>query len=170
MSDYRQKCLKEKGSKCYICGEKENIDVHHIDGDRANNQLKNLIPVCRYCHIGIHKARENYEHWYSKLLPWYTSSSNEFSEEYSSNKKNISDRILVDDLIFLKNLSSSVAKRLAEMENGDMSFQCPECGARRSLGAEYSLNNRNTCADCNWSGAVYEGIIQAAGQASQFEQ
>lgn len=170
MSDYRQKCLKEKGSTCYICGEKENIDVHHIDGDRTNNQLKNLIPVCRYCHIGIHEARENYEHWHSKLLPWYTSSDGEFSEEFSDNEESISNRILVDDLIFLENLSSSVAKRLAEMENGDMPFQCPECGTTRTLGAEYSLNNRKTCSDCNWSGAVYEGVIEAAGQRSEYEE
>ena len=100
----------------------------------------------------------------------YTSSDGEFSEEFSDNEESMSNRILVDDLIFLEDLSSSVAKRLAEMENGDMSFQCPECGARRTLGAEYSWNNPKTCADCNWSGAVYEGVIEAAGQASEFEE
>lgn len=164
MSDYRRKCLREKGSACYICGEKENIDVHHIDGNRTNDRLKNLIPVCRYCHIGIHEARENYQHWHSKLLPWYTSSDGEFSEEFSDNKKSTSDRILMDDLIFLENLSSSVAKRLVEMEDGNTPFQCPKCDNTQILGAEYSLNNRKTCSDCDWSGAVYKGVIQSAGQ------
>lgn len=170
MSDYRQKCLKRKGSTCYICGEHENIDVHHIDGDRTNNQLKNLIPVCRYCHIGIHEARENYEHWYSKLLPWYTNSDREFSEELSDSEEGTSTRMLVDDLIFLESLSSSTAKQLAEIENGDVSFQCPKCGATRTLASEYSLNNRKTCANCSWAGAVYEGVIEAAGLTSKFEE
>lgn len=165
MSDYREKCLKEKRRTCYICGEKENVDVHHIDGDRTNNQLKNLVPVCRYCHIGIHEPRENYQHWHSKLLPWHISSDDEFLDDEES----ISNRILVDDLIFLENLSSSVAKQLAEIENGDIPFQCPECGATQILGAEYSLKNRKTCADCNWSGAVYKGVIESADQNSPSE-
>jgi hypothetical protein len=169
MSDYRENCLNKKGYSCYICGESNNIDVHHIDGDRTNNQLKNLIPICRYCHIGIHKARENYKHWYNRLLPWYTNSDREYQEEYSTNEEDVSTRRLVDDLIFLENLSSSVARQLVEMENGDLPFQCPKCGVAHTLGTEYSLKNREFCSNCNWSGAVYKGTIEAINQSSEFE-
>lgn len=164
MSDYRELCINEKGNLCIICGEEDNIDVHHIDGDRTNNQLKNLIPVCRYCHIGIHEGRENYEHWYNRLLPWYTNSDSEFSEEYSANEENVSTRVLVDDLIFLESLTSSAAKQLVEMENGDIPFQCPNCGNESILGAEYSMNNRTSCPNCSWSGAVYKGAIERAAE------
>lgn len=30
--------------------------VHHIDGDRENNRLRNLIPVCKSCHSKIHSS------------------------------------------------------------------------------------------------------------------
>lgn len=170
MNNYRQKCLKEKGKTCYICGEKKNIDVHHIDGCRKNNRLKNLIPVCRYCHMGIHEARKNYEHWHSKLLPWYINSSNEFDRKDSNNETNRSNQILVDDLIFLEDLNSTVAKQLVEIESGDMPFQCPVCSVEEVLGPEYSLKNQKTCTSCSWSGAVYEGVIEAVDQVSQPEK
>jgi len=167
MDDYREKCINNKGGICCICSEENNIDVHHIDGDRTNNQLKNLIPVCRYCHIGIHEARENYEHWYNRLLPWYANSDRGFSDGDSTNEEDVSTRRLVDDLIFLENQTSSAARQLVKMENGDIPFQCPKCGVERTLGAEYSLNNRKTCGNCKWSGAVYKGTIEAAGQNSE---
>lgn len=64
---YRVKCLESKGEECHLCSSTENIVVHHIDGDRTNNGLDNLIPVCRSCHTDIHYGRN--ETWSSKLLP-----------------------------------------------------------------------------------------------------
>ena len=54
---YRQKALREKGRSCDICGASENIEVHHIDGNNANNDLENLIPVCRFHHNQIHSGK-----------------------------------------------------------------------------------------------------------------
>jgi len=51
---YREKCLRQKLSFCNICGDAEEPIVHHIDGNRDNNELKNLLPVCRGCHQKIH--------------------------------------------------------------------------------------------------------------------
>jgi hypothetical protein len=53
--EYRQKCLEEKGRECYNCSSTTQIEVHHIDGDRSNNDLKNLIPLCRDCHSFVHR-------------------------------------------------------------------------------------------------------------------
>ena len=166
MSEYRELRLSEKGKKCIICGEGENIDVHHIDGDRTNNQIRNLIPVCRYCHLGIHKARENYRHWHIQLLPWHTASSGDFDENQIS-EEDRSTRMLVDDLIFLEKLSSSVAKQLAEIEDNDTPFRCPDCGGEYILREEYSMNNQTSCPDCSWSGAVYKGLIEAASRGPE---
>lgn len=51
---YRERALYVYGNKCKCCGRSENIDIHHIDVNRRNNHIKNLIPVCRSCHKNIH--------------------------------------------------------------------------------------------------------------------
>lgn len=43
---------------CQKCGEKKNLDVHHIDGDPFNNELTNLTLLCRSCHIREHRGRK----------------------------------------------------------------------------------------------------------------
>lgn len=69
MSEYRDLCFAEKGRECIICGATEDIVVHHIDGDRSNNSLSNLMPVCWSCHFSIHSGAEGYEEYTEKLPP-----------------------------------------------------------------------------------------------------
>lgn len=40
--------------KCEICGEANNLDVHHKDGNYNNNSIDNLIVLCRSCHMKTH--------------------------------------------------------------------------------------------------------------------
>ena len=65
--DYRQKCLNAKGDSCRECGSKEEIEVHHIDTDRWNNDLDNLIPLCHECHMAVHRGEEGFEHLTDQL-------------------------------------------------------------------------------------------------------
>jgi hypothetical protein len=51
---YRDKCLAQKLNVCVGCGESENLEVHHVDGNRSNNELSNLIPLCQDCHHILH--------------------------------------------------------------------------------------------------------------------
>lgn len=37
--------------KCEQCGSTKNLDIHHKDGNWKNNNLDNLICLCRSCHI-----------------------------------------------------------------------------------------------------------------------
>lgn len=67
MSSYRNVCLETKGETCIICGSTESVVAHHIDGDRSNNTIDNLEPVCRPCHGKIHTGAEGYEEWYEQL-------------------------------------------------------------------------------------------------------
>jgi len=56
---YREKCLTQKLPLCNVCGYGEfirSLVVHHIDGNRDNNDLDNLIPLCRSCHRKIHNT------------------------------------------------------------------------------------------------------------------
>lgn len=67
MSDYRNVCLDTKGSACTICGSTESVIAHHIDGDRSNNSIENLEPICRSCHGKIHTGADGYEEWFENL-------------------------------------------------------------------------------------------------------
>ena len=40
---------------CQDCGrEGVRLEVHHVDGDRSNNELSNLAPYCKRDHIRLH--------------------------------------------------------------------------------------------------------------------
>lgn len=65
-SNYREKAIEQFGERCTFCGETEDVQIHHIDGDRTNDDLSNLLPVCLQCHWDIHNG-EN-EEWSKKLL------------------------------------------------------------------------------------------------------
>lgn len=61
----RRKIRELDGHYCQLCGLSEEDDgrklsVHHIDYDKNNIQLHNLISLCRYCHIRTNFHRQ---HW-----------------------------------------------------------------------------------------------------------
>ncbi len=45
---YRERCYRHWPYECAIpkCNWKIFLEVHHIDGNRQNNKIKNLIPLC----------------------------------------------------------------------------------------------------------------------------
>lgn len=49
---------KMKKDYCEICGDKNNLCVHHIDYNRNNNDINNLITVCKKCHQEYHIIRD----------------------------------------------------------------------------------------------------------------
>jgi len=69
------KSLKEKvrfrdGYKCQMCGcpQIENgraLDIHHIDYYKKNNSLKNLVSLCKHCHL---KTTNGNRVYYKNLL------------------------------------------------------------------------------------------------------
>ena len=53
LHSYRARAFKYYPHECTNCGYDEVIpalDVHHIDSNRNNNELSNLIILCRNCH------------------------------------------------------------------------------------------------------------------------
>lgn len=55
-SNYRLKAFNTYEHKCACCGwdeDKRILEVHHIDGDRNNNKIDNLIILCPTCHRKI---------------------------------------------------------------------------------------------------------------------
>jgi len=50
----RVEVLQRSKGKCEICGKLATV-VHHIDGDKSNHSLDNLIAVCSNCHSSLHR-------------------------------------------------------------------------------------------------------------------
>jgi len=44
-------------TQCEKCGSIENLDIHHIDHNPNNNNLDNLMCLCRSCHMKIHRPK-----------------------------------------------------------------------------------------------------------------
>jgi len=42
--------------KCQVCLYREYLVVHHKDYNKNNNELNNLITLCRSCHMKIHNG------------------------------------------------------------------------------------------------------------------
>ena len=61
-TNYRKKAFDNYEHKCHICGWNEDedvLEVHHIDEDRDNNELENLLILCPICHkkLTLHKCK-----------------------------------------------------------------------------------------------------------------
>lgn len=46
-----------KKEQCEICGSKLNTDIHHKNGDYTDNNLDNLVCLCRSCHNVQHRKK-----------------------------------------------------------------------------------------------------------------
>ena len=40
---------------CYLCGDNESLEVHHIDYHHENNHPGNRVVLCRPCHVWLHQ-------------------------------------------------------------------------------------------------------------------
>ncbi len=56
INTYREMAMREYNHQCSVCGWCEDdgiLQVHHIDEDRQNNALNNLIILCPNCHAKL---------------------------------------------------------------------------------------------------------------------
>lgn len=75
--------------RCALCGARHGLNnedsgavvvltVHHLDEDKQNNDLFNLVPLCQRCHLSAHRVkgkvltyrdmRRDYHKWIDVLL------------------------------------------------------------------------------------------------------
>ena len=48
---------RAKKTSCEWCGSNKNLCVHHKDENRYNNDINNLITICKRCHQAHHTVR-----------------------------------------------------------------------------------------------------------------
>lgn len=49
---------------CKVCGE-NGFDVHHIDYDKLNSAMSNLVTLCHSCHMKTNFNRENWVRFFN---------------------------------------------------------------------------------------------------------
>ncbi len=54
---YRSLCFHYHEKKCCVCGWDLIVEVHHFDGDKTNNDPRNLIPLCPNHHQLWHSGK-----------------------------------------------------------------------------------------------------------------
>ena len=64
------KCLCANG-----CEVDESLDVHHKDENKDNNDISNLIPLCRKCHIKAHGGNPQKDSYENRNKPFKIESS-----------------------------------------------------------------------------------------------
>lgn len=85
----RKKTFSKRGDSCFICDRdrdysgRQDISVHHINGDDTDHRVENLLPVCQQCHIRIHRRNEEpYSKWHEKLPKEARFTSEDLQELY----------------------------------------------------------------------------------------
>jgi 5-methylcytosine-specific restriction endonuclease McrA len=54
--------VKERDAyKCTSCKAENNLLIHHIDHNPQNNEVDNLVTLCRSCHTRLHIIKYNCE-------------------------------------------------------------------------------------------------------------
>ena len=53
--NFRKFILRTFPNECFICQKKEDLIVHHKDGNRENNGVTNFVILCASCHNVLHK-------------------------------------------------------------------------------------------------------------------
>jgi len=60
---YREKLIRSgQKSICKRCGLEDErvLEAHHIDKDRKNSEMENLVWLCRNCHCLVHNHNEKF--------------------------------------------------------------------------------------------------------------
>lgn len=68
---YKSNLIKGKLPKiCKICHTKDLrvLAVHHVDHNRKNNRIKNLITLCHNCHFLVHRYKEEEKKFMETLV------------------------------------------------------------------------------------------------------
>jgi hypothetical protein len=58
----------EWGRECIICNSTDNLCIHHIDYNKQNNIITNLIPLCCHCHGRTNTNRNEWKSLFKSYI------------------------------------------------------------------------------------------------------
>lgn len=64
--------IKNLVGKCQSCGEKDVLDLHHINGNPEDNRPCNHVILCPNCHARIHRLNKTVEELCPDFISWDT--------------------------------------------------------------------------------------------------
>ena len=56
--EIKERIKKRDNRRCVLCGFRRPLEVHHINGIKRDNKKKNLVTLCRTCHLKIEWIRK----------------------------------------------------------------------------------------------------------------
>ena len=94
---------KRIGFECAICGGVDDLEVHHIDGNRRNNYESNLITLCASCHGRVHSQNLTTAYADTVVSIDYAGEKDVYDIEMDSNSHNfIANGIVVHNCNYSK--------------------------------------------------------------------
>lgn len=166
--------MERDGHRCVITGSDKRLNVHHIDGDRNNNALDNLVTLSKGVHQAIHNgARACHEDslmYWERRTPQYVAKLNKRMDylsryaEYlrSSGYSEARIECVSGEVLFLHGLSkklniSPVKKRIDGWYNVVVFEPTghrgePEANALRNGHSDWTDEMEQKCEDCPYEG------------------
>jgi len=60
----RKVLLRKQNENCFICNDAFSMNVphesHHVDNNKNNNTLENIVMLCCNCHASIHRYNTSF--------------------------------------------------------------------------------------------------------------
>lgn len=104
LDSYRSIAFNNYPHKCAVCGFDKFIDileVHHIDGDRSNSSLENLVILCPNCHkLVTLKLYQAYRNGETTTLIKVLDPADARRKEYSAKKSRMKGGFYTDRLVY----------------------------------------------------------------------
>lgn len=108
----------EARHRCMVCKETSALETHHIDGNRENNYIENLILLCAVCH----KRADGGKITRKELLEYKRKAHSANAEIIALQKENENLKQLVENfkeqkLVLDKNIKAKFLNLLKDWEN-----------------------------------------------------
>jgi len=73
-ADKRREARELAGNRCIRCSSPSApgkiLTTYHFDGDKANDEWWNLLPLCQVCHLHIQAKVDPNVHWFLEHSDW----------------------------------------------------------------------------------------------------
>ena len=68
--ELRTRVHQRDGYICQLCGvaNPKKLQCHHMDYDKMNSDMTNLITLCKYCNLKVNGRKAYWQDYFSKIV------------------------------------------------------------------------------------------------------